>query len=93
MAINKTEFVEQIAARLDLSKAESGRLVNGVLEQIEANLAAGEKTALTGFGAFEVVEREARKGRNPATGAEIDIPASRAPKFSAGAQLKAAVNG
>lgn len=93
MAINKTEFVEQIAARLDLSKAEAGRLVNGVLEQIEENLAAGEKTAITGFGTFEVVEREARKGRNPATGAEIDIPASRAPKFSVGAQLKAAVKG
>lgn len=93
MTINKTEFIEQIAVRLDLSKAEAGRLVNGVLEQIEENLAAGEKVVFTGFGAFEVVEREARTGRNPATGAQIDIPASRSPKFSAGAQLKAAVKG
>jgi len=93
MAINKSEFVEQIATRMDLSKTEAGRLVNGVLDQIEENLAAGEKTVFTGFGAFEVAERDARKGRNPATGAEIEIPASRAPKFSAGAQLKAAVKG
>ena len=89
--INKSDFIKQIADRLEVSQAEAGRAVNAVIDQIEANLAAGDKTVFTGFGAFEVVDREARMGRNPATGAQIEIPASRAPKFSAGAQLKAAV--
>ncbi|MCB1889584.1 MAG: HU family DNA-binding protein [Rhodocyclaceae bacterium] len=89
--MNKGEFVEALAERLDVSRAQAERSLGAVLEIIEAELAAGNKVALTGFGSFEVSERAARTGRNPQTGATIKIAASRVPKFSAGAALKAAV--
>ncbi|MCB1956173.1 MAG: HU family DNA-binding protein [Rhodocyclaceae bacterium] len=90
--MNKGEFVEALAERLDVSRAQAERSLGAVLEIIEAELAAGNKVALTGFGSFEVSERAARTGRNPQTGATIKIAASRVPKFSAGAALKAAVS-
>ncbi len=89
--MNKGEFVEALAERLDVSRAQAERSLGAVLEIIEGELAAGNKVALTGFGSFEVSERAARTGRNPQTGASIKIAASRVPKFSAGAALKAAV--
>ena len=90
--MNKGEFVEALAERLDVSRAQAERSLGAVLEIIEAELAAGNKVALTGFGSFEVSERAARTGRNPQTGATIEIAASSVPKFTAGATLKAAVN-
>lgn len=90
--MNKGEFVDALAERLDVSRAQAERSLGAVLEIIEAELAAGNKVALTGFGSFEVSERAARTGRNPQTGATIKIAASRVPKFSAGAALKAAVS-
>ncbi|MBX3686503.1 MAG: HU family DNA-binding protein [Rhodocyclaceae bacterium] len=90
--MNKGEFVDALAERLDVSRAQAERSLGAVLEIIESELAAGGKVALTGFGSFEVAERAARTGRNPQTGATIKIAASRAPKFSAGAALKAAIN-
>ena len=89
--MNKGEFVDALAERLDVSRAQAERSLGAVLEIIESELAAGGKVALTGFGSFEVAERAARTGRNPQTGATIKIAASRAPKFSAGAALKAAI--
>ncbi|MCB1894029.1 MAG: HU family DNA-binding protein [Zoogloeaceae bacterium] len=89
--MNKGEFVEALAERLDVSRAQAERSLGAVLEIIESELVAGNKVALTGFGSFEVSERAARTGRNPQTGESIKIAASRVPKFSAGAALKAAV--
>jgi len=90
--MNKGEFVEALADRLDVSRAQAERALSGVLEIIAEQLVEGDKVAFTGFGSFEVSKRAARTGRNPQTGAAIKIAASKVPKFSAGATLKAAVN-
>ena len=91
--MNKGEFVEALADRLDMSRAQADRAVSAVLDIISEELAKGGKVAFTGFGSFETSARAARTGRNPQTGASIKIAASRVPKFAAGATLKAAVNG
>ena len=91
--MNKGEFVEALAERMDVSRAQAERSLAAVLDIIEGELSAGNKVALTGFGSFEVSERGARTGRNPQTGAAIKIAATRVPKFSAGAALKASVSG
>ena len=90
--MNKGEFVEALADRLDISRAQAERALTGVLEIVSEQLVNGEKVAFTGFGSFEFSKRAARTGRNPQTGAAIKIAASKVPKFSAGATLKAAVN-
>lgn len=90
--MNKGEFVEALADRLDVSRAQADRALSGVLDMIAEQLGKGEKVAFTGFGSFEVSKRAARTGRNPQTGATIEIAASSVPKFTAGATLKAAVN-
>jgi DNA-binding protein HU-beta len=90
--MNKGEFVEALADRLETSRAQAERALTGVLEIVSEQLVKGEKVAFTGFGSFEVSERAARSGRNPQTGDPIKIPASRVPKFTAGATLKTAVN-
>jgi DNA-binding protein HU-beta len=92
MNMNKGEFVEALADRLDVPRAQAERAVAGVLEIISEQLAKGEKVTFTGFGSFEVSQRASRTGRNPRTGDTIKIAASNVPKFSAGATLKALVN-
>lgn len=89
--MNKTEFVEAVAKEAKASKAAANELVNAVVAVVTKALKKGESVQITGFGTFEVAKRAARKGRNPATGKEIKIPASKAPKFKAGAVLKKAV--
>lgn len=91
--MNKGEFVEALADRLDVSRAQADRALSTVLDIIAERMASGEKVSFTGFGSFEVSERAARTGRNPQTGASINIAASRVPKFTPGATLKGAVNG
>lgn len=91
--MNKTELIDALAAKCDLSKAAAGRAVDGLTEIITEALSNGDTVSLIGFGTFSVGERAARTGRNPKTGAELQIAASKAPKFSVGAKLKAAVNG
>ncbi len=81
--MNKSEFVAAIATKANLSQAEAGRVVDAVLGTVTETLARGEDIRFTGFGSFEVVEQAARVGRNPRTGAEIAIPASRAAKVPA----------
>lgn len=90
--MNKGEFVEALADRLDISRAQADRALTTMLDIIAERMAAGEKVSFTGFGSFEVSERAERTGRNPQTGASIKIAASRVPKFSAGATLKSAIN-
>ncbi len=91
--MNKGEFVEALADRLDISRAQADRALTAVLDIVTEQLAKGEKISFTGFGAFEVSERAARTGRNPKTGESLQIAAARVPKFSAGASLKATVAG
>jgi DNA-binding protein HU-beta len=91
--MNKAEFVEQIAEKTDLSRRDAENAVEATLETIEEQLSRGSEITLTGFGKFHVADRSARQGRNPQTGEPIKIKASRAPRFSAGAKLKQAVNG
>jgi DNA-binding protein HU-beta len=90
--MNKGDFVEALADRLDVTRAQADRALTCVLEIISEQLVEGDKVAFTGFGSFEVSGRAARAGRNPQTGAAIKIAASKVPRFSAGATLKAAVN-
>ena len=91
--MNKGEFVEALADRLDVSRAQADRALSAVLDIVTEQLAKGEKISFTGFGSFEVSERAARTGRNPKTGESLQIAAARVPKFSAGASLKATVAG
>jgi DNA-binding protein HU-beta len=89
--VNKSELVEQIAQRSGLSKDQAGEALGATIAAIEEGLAAGEEIAITGFGKFSVAHRNARAGVNPATGERIQIAATKAPRFSAGAKLKDAV--
>jgi DNA-binding protein HU-beta len=92
MNMNKGEFVEALADRLEVPRAQAERALAGVLELLSEQLVKGEKVTFTGFGSFEVSKRAARTGRNPQTGEAIEIAASKVAKFSAGATLKNAVN-
>lgn len=90
--MNKGEFVEALADRLDVSRAQADRALSAVLDIVAEQLGKGEKVAFTGFGSFEVSKRAARTGRNPRTGATIKIPAAKTAKFTAGAALKKSIN-
>ena len=91
--MQKSEFVEAVAGRAELSRAEAGRAVDACLDTITERLAAGDEVGFTGFGKFSTGNRAARQGVNPQTQQPLHIPAARVPKFSAGSQLKAAVRG
>ena len=86
--MTKAELIAAVAAKTDFSKKDVDQVVNSVLTTIGEELAAGGKVQLEGFGTFEVRERAAREGKNPATGEAIQIPASKAPAFKAGKALK-----
>ncbi|MDD2443658.1 MAG: HU family DNA-binding protein [Desulfotomaculaceae bacterium] len=89
--MNKAELISNVAERAELTKKDSEKAVNAVLETIGSALQRGDKVQLVGFGTFEIRERAARKGRNPQTGEEINIAAARVPVFKAGKSLKEAV--
>lgn len=89
--MNKADLVAQVAESAQLPKKEVGKVVEAVFETISEALRNGEKVQLVGFGNFEVRERSARKGRNPQTGEEIDIPASKVPAFKPGKALRDSV--
>ena len=86
--MNKTELVAAMASKADLSKKDAEAALKAFTDVVAEELKKGEKIQLVGFGTFEVSERAARTGRNPQTGAEMKIPASKAPKFKAGKALK-----
>jgi len=90
--VNKSELVDAIASGADISKASAGRALDTVIGTITESLKKGDPVALVGFGTFSVKDRAARQGRNPQTGATIQIPAARVPGFKAGKGLKEAVN-
>jgi len=89
--MNKTELVNAVATSAELSKKDATKAVDATFDAILEALKANDKVQLIGFGNFEVRERAARKGRNPQTGEEIEIAASKIPSFKAGKALKDAV--
>lgn len=90
--MNKQELIENIAVSADITKAAAGRALDSVIESIANSLKNGDSVVLVGFGTFSVRKRAARTGRNPQTGAEIQIKAANVPAFKAGKALKDAVN-
>ncbi|BCW89478.1 DNA-binding protein HRm [Alphaproteobacteria bacterium SO-S41] len=90
--MNKNELIAAVAEKTNLAKGDATSAVEAVFDVVTAALKEGDEVRVVGFGTFVVTQRKAGKGRNPQTGAEIDIPASKAPKFRAGKQLKEAVN-
>lgn len=92
VVMNKTEFIAAIAKKTNNSLSSTSSLLEAVLDTISETLGKGDNVRLPGFGSFEVSHRAATKGRNPSTGAEITIAARNVPKFSAGKNLKEAVN-
>ena len=90
--MNKNDLVAAVASRSGLSKADTAKAVDGVIDTITSTLSGGTEVRLVGFGTFSVSRRAATTGRNPRTGERIQIPASNQPKFKAGKALKSAVN-
>lgn len=90
--MNKNELIAEVADRAELTKAKAAEAVDAFIECITRYLAKGEEIRLVGFGTFLTMTRRATKGRNPRTGAVINIAASKQPKFRAGKALKDAVN-
>jgi DNA-binding protein HU-beta len=91
--MNKSQLVDALANSADITKAKAAHVLDGLLDLITTAVAQGQSVALIGFGTFKTALRRAREGRNPATGAKIQIPSIRLPKFSAGAVLKGVVSG
>jgi len=89
--LNKAELVSKVAEKAGLTKKDAEKAVVAVFDTIQATLQAGDKVQLVGFGTFETRERGARTGRNPRSGATIQIPASKVPAFKAGKALKDAI--
>jgi DNA-binding protein HU-beta len=90
--MNKADLIEKVAKDVGVSKVQADAAISSILDGILATLKKGGAVTLVGFGTFSVGSRKARTGRNPQTGAAIKIPAKKVPKFSAGMQLKKAVN-
>ena len=89
--MNKSELIDAIAQKGGLTKVDAGKALDATIESISAAFKAGDTVTLVGFGSFSVKERAARTGRNPKTGAELKIPASKVPSFKAGKGLKDSV--
>ena len=90
--MNRKELIDALATKTDSTKTDADRAIGALLEIISDTLKKGDSLSLVGFGTFEVRKRAARTGRNPKTGEELKIKASKVPAFKAGATLKAAVN-
>ena len=90
--VNKTELIDHIATKADISKAAAGRSLDAMIAAVKATLKKGGTVTLVGFGTFAVGKRAARTGRNPRTGEAIKIKAAKVPKFRPGKGLKDALN-
>lgn len=91
-AMNKTDLIEHLAAKHELSKAEAGRVLETLLDAVVTTVKKGGSVSIPGFGSFKQHARAARNGVNPSTGAKIKIAAAKLPKFTPGAGFKAAVD-
>ena len=90
--MNKTELIEVVSSKAEVTKAEASKIVNATFDAITEGLESDGKVVLVGFGTFEVRSRTARTGRNPRTGEAIKIEASRVPAFKPGKDMKDTVN-
>jgi DNA-binding protein HU-beta len=90
--VNKTELIEHIASKSDISKAAATRALASIIEAVKKTLKKGDTVTLVGFGTFSVTKRAARMGRNPRTGVALKIKAAKVPRFKAGKGLKDALN-
>lgn len=90
--MNKTELVEHIAGKSDISKAAASRALASIIDAVKKTLKKGDTVTLVGFGTFSVSKRAARTGRNPRTGAPLKIKAAKVPRFKPGKGLKEALN-
>ena len=90
--MNKSQLIAAVSSDSGLSKVDSARAIDSMLDTVTRALKKGDEVSITGFGKFSVVKRAARQGVNPRTGERVKIKASKAPKFSAGATLKQAVS-
>ena len=86
--MNKTELIAAVAESAGLTKKDTERVINAAVDAITASLVKGEKVQISGFGTFEIKDREARVGRNPHTKEAVEIPATRVPTFKASKSLK-----
>ena len=91
--MNKGDLVNAVAEQANLSKGDAGKALDAAIVSITEALKRGEEVKIVGFGSFVVTDRAAGEARNPRTGEKVHVPASKTPKFRAGAQLKEAVNG
>jgi DNA-binding protein HU-beta len=89
--MTKAEFIAKVSKKVKLSKAQTGKILDATLDEVEGLLKKGDSISFTGFGTFSVSKRKARRGRHPRTGNPMNIPASRVPRFRAGKFLKSAV--
>ncbi len=89
--MTKAELIDKVASAASITKADAAKALDATIDSVKAALKKGQKVTLVGFGTFSVSKRKARKGRNPRTGEEIKIPATKVPKFTAGKSLKDAV--
>ena len=89
--MNKSELIAKIAEKSGLNQKDAGKALDGLTQAVSDALANGDEVTMVGFGTFKVTERKAKKGRNPATGEAIQIPAKKAPIFKAGKAFKDAV--
>lgn len=90
--MNKSELIGVMAAAAGITKTQAGEALEAFQRAVMDTLSKGDKVALSGFGTFSATQKAARTGRNPKTGEEINIPAKKAPKFSAGTEFKKTVN-
>lgn len=89
--MTKVQLIDVVSKNAKISKAAAAKAVDSIFSSISKSLKKGEKVTLVGFGTFSISKRKARRGRNPQTGSEIKIPATRVPKFTAGKALKKSV--
>jgi DNA-binding protein HU-beta len=89
--MNKGDLIEKIVSEVNVTKADAARVVESVIDGITQSLKKGERTTISGFGTFSVSKRKARVGRNPQTGEPISIPARQVARFTAGKELKEAL--
>jgi DNA-binding protein HU-beta len=90
--MNKSQLITAVSSDSGLSKIDSARAIDSLLDTVTRTLKKGDEVSITGFGKFSVVHRAARRGVNPRTGERVKIKASKAPKFAAGATLKQAIS-
>ncbi|WP_114969900.1 HU family DNA-binding protein [Rhodoferax ferrireducens] len=90
--MNRTELIEKLVAKHELTKVAAGAILDTFIDTIQTAVKKGDSVTLVGFGTFKSVKRAARTGKNPSTGAALKIPAGTVPKFTAGSKFKAAVD-